>query len=51
MQTNKTTPMTPEERLDALAEAFAEGFIYLSEQGLLDGFDDNAPSEAKPKQT
>jgi len=38
MQTNKITPMTPEERLDALVEAFAEGFIYLSEQDLLGEF-------------
>lgn len=29
--------MTPEERLDALAEALAEGVLYLAERGLLDG--------------
>ena len=27
--------MTPEERLDALAEMLAEGFLYLAENGLL----------------
>ncbi|HAH06917.1 MAG TPA: hypothetical protein DCM05_10390 [Elusimicrobia bacterium] len=27
--------MTPEERVDALAEALAEGFFYLAEHGLL----------------
>ncbi|MBI4376143.1 MAG: hypothetical protein HY549_06795 [Elusimicrobia bacterium] len=29
--------MTPEERLDALAEVLAEGVLYLAENGLLDG--------------
>jgi len=27
--------MTPDERLDALAEVLAEGFLYLAEHGLL----------------
>jgi len=30
--------VTPEERANALAEALAEGFLCLAEQGLLDEF-------------
>lgn len=40
--------MTPEKRLDALAEALAEGVLYLAERGLLDGEDPSAATaEAK----
>ncbi len=28
--------MTPEERLDSLAEVFAKGFLYLAQNGLLE---------------
>ncbi|MFA5161925.1 MAG: hypothetical protein WC421_06730 [Elusimicrobiales bacterium] len=39
-------PITLEERMDALAEAFAEGFIYLAEHDLLGEFADNMLPEA-----
>jgi len=48
MPTNQMAgiPMTPEERLDALAEAFAESFLSFAEQGLLSEFQDYASPEA-----
>jgi hypothetical protein len=43
--------MSPEERLDALADVFAEAFVYLGQRGLLPLTDDPAPatSEQPPK--
>lgn len=37
--------MTPEERLDVLAEVLAEGFLYLAEHNLLN-FDSESPCPA-----
>lgn len=40
--------MTPEERLDALAEVLAEGFLHLVENGLLkEVLKDPPPSEGR----
>jgi hypothetical protein len=39
--------MLPEERLDALAEVLAEGFLYLAERGLLN-FDSESSASALP---
>jgi len=39
--------MSPEARLDALAEVLAEGFLYLAERGLLD-FDAESPASDLP---
>ena len=42
---------TTEERLDALADVFAEAFVYLGQRGLLPLTDDPAPAapEQSPK--
>jgi len=46
MQTIPYITITPEERADALAKAFAEVFLFLAEQGLLGEFQDSLPPEA-----
>jgi hypothetical protein len=42
--------MTPQERRDALVDAFAEGIVYLSQQGLLPLTDTSAPTIAEQPQ-
>ena len=40
--------MSPEERLDALADALAEGFLYLAENGLLEEVLKDEPEGVSP---
>lgn len=42
--------MSPEERLDALADVLAEGILYLAERGLLNLDDEAAPASAGANQ-
>lgn len=44
-----TEEMSSEARLDALAAALAEGFLYLAENGLLDGDSQATSEEANQK--